>query len=58
VRTLDSWAKALEAHKDEAIAIQSEEVYERYMHYLTGCRELFRDGYTGVCQFTMGKSAA
>jgi cyclopropane-fatty-acyl-phospholipid synthase len=57
VRTLDSWAKALEAHKHEAIAIQSEEVYERYMHYLTGCRELFRDGYTDVCQFTLEKSA-
>jgi cyclopropane-fatty-acyl-phospholipid synthase len=58
VRTLDSWAKALEAHKDEAIAITSEEVYERYMKYLTGCRELFRDGYTDVCQFTMVKPAA
>ena len=58
VRTLDSWAKGLEAQKDEAIAIQSEEVYERYMHYLTGCRELFRDGYTDVCQFTMEKAAA
>jgi cyclopropane-fatty-acyl-phospholipid synthase len=58
VRTLDSWAKALEAHKDEAIAIQSEEVYQRYTKYLTGCRELFRDGYTEVCQFTMVKPAA
>ena len=28
-RTLDIWAAALEAHKDEAIAIQFEEVYER-----------------------------
>ena len=36
-RTLDLWAAALEAHKDEAIAVQSEEVYDRYMHYLTGC---------------------
>ena len=34
---------ALEAHKDEAIAIQSEEVYERYMKYLTGCAKMFRD---------------
>jgi cyclopropane mycolic acid synthase CmaA2 len=58
VRTLDFWAKALEAHKDEAIALQSEEVYERYMKYLTGCRELFRNGYTDVCQFTMVKPAA
>jgi cyclopropane-fatty-acyl-phospholipid synthase len=58
VRTLDTWAKTLEAHKDEAIALQGEEVYQRYMKYLTGCRELFRDGYTDVCQFTMEKPAA
>jgi cyclopropane-fatty-acyl-phospholipid synthase len=54
-RTLDMWAAALEAHKSEAIAIQSEEVYERYMRYLTGCAELFRDGYTDLCQFTLEK---
>jgi len=55
-RTLDTWAASLQAHRDEAIAIQSEEVYERYMKYLTGCAELFRDGYTDVCQFTLAKS--
>ena len=55
-RTLDTWAAALEANKDEAIRIQSEEVYERYMKYLTGCADLFRDGYTDVCQFTLTKS--
>jgi cyclopropane-fatty-acyl-phospholipid synthase len=58
VRTLDGWAKNLEAHKDEAIVVQSEEVYERYIKYLTGCRELFREGYTNVCQWTMEKQAA
>ena len=56
-RTLDIWAQALEARKDEAIAIQSDEVYERYMKYLTGCAELFRTGYTDVCQFTFVKPA-
>ncbi|WP_370329840.1 cyclopropane mycolic acid synthase family methyltransferase [Mycolicibacterium hippocampi] len=54
-RTLDLWAAALEAHKDEAIAIQSEEVYERYMHYLTGCADGFRIGYIDVNQFTLAK---
>jgi cyclopropane-fatty-acyl-phospholipid synthase len=54
-RTLDMWAAALEAHKDEAIEIQSEAVYDRYMKYLTGCAELFRDGYTDLCQFTLDK---
>jgi cyclopropane-fatty-acyl-phospholipid synthase len=54
-RTLDLWAAALEAHKDEAIAIQSEEVYDRYMKYLTGCAERFRAGYLDLCQFTLAK---
>jgi cyclopropane-fatty-acyl-phospholipid synthase len=57
-RTLSIWATALEARKDEAIAIQSEEVYERYMRYLTGCADLFRNGNTDVCQFTLVKPAA
>ena len=55
-RTLDNWSAALESRRDEAIAIQSEEVYDRYMKYLTGCADLFRDGYTDVCQFTLTKS--
>jgi cyclopropane-fatty-acyl-phospholipid synthase len=54
-RTLQMWAAALEANKDTAIAIQSEEVYERYMKYLTGCAKLFRQGYTDVNQFTLEK---
>lgn len=54
-RTLDTWAGALEARRDEAIAIQSEEVYDRYMKYLTGCADLFRNRYTDVCQFTLKK---
>jgi cyclopropane-fatty-acyl-phospholipid synthase len=54
-RTLEIWATALESRKDEAIAVQSEEVYERYMKYLTGCAELFRSGKCDVCQFTLVK---
>jgi cyclopropane-fatty-acyl-phospholipid synthase len=54
-RTLDLWAEALEAHKDEAIQIQSEAVYERYMKYLTGCADGFRVGYIDVNQFTLVK---
>src|SRR5277367_4237029 len=56
-RTLDFWAEALEARKDEAIKIQSEEVYERYMKYLTGCANLFREGACDVAQFTLVKPA-
>jgi cyclopropane-fatty-acyl-phospholipid synthase len=54
-RTLDLWAEALEAHESEAIEIQSQEVYERYMNYLTGCAKMFRIGYIDVNQFTLEK---
>jgi cyclopropane-fatty-acyl-phospholipid synthase len=54
-RTLDLWAEALEAHQDEAIAIQSEEVYDRYIKYLTGCAKAFRIGYIDLNQFTLKK---
>ena len=54
-RTLDTWAAALQARRDEAVAIQSQEVYDRYMKYLTGCADLFREGYTDVAQFTLTK---
>ncbi|MDX1883617.1 cyclopropane mycolic acid synthase family methyltransferase [Mycolicibacterium sp. 120270] len=54
-RTLDLWAAALEAHRDEAVTIQSEEVYQRYMKYLTGCAQLFRNRQTDVVQFTLQK---
>jgi cyclopropane-fatty-acyl-phospholipid synthase len=54
-RTLDSWAANLRANRDRAIAVQSEEVYERYMRYLTGCADFFRRGITEVAQFTLTK---
>ncbi len=54
-KTLDFWAEALEAHRDEAIAIQSEEVYDMYMKYLTGCARVFRTGYVDCNQFTLEK---
>ncbi|SEP90238.1 cyclopropane-fatty-acyl-phospholipid synthase [Mycobacterium sp. 88mf] len=52
-RTLDIWAANLQEHRDEAIAIQSQEVYDRYMRYLTGCASSFRTGYIDVNQFTL-----
>lgn len=54
-KTLDIWAATLESKRDEAVALQSEEVYERYMKYLTGCSNLFHKGYTNLCQFTLAK---
>ena len=56
VRTLDTWAKNLEAAHDEAVAATSDEVYERYMKYLTGCADFFRRGISEVGQFTITKS--
>jgi cyclopropane-fatty-acyl-phospholipid synthase len=54
-RTLDIWAAALEANKEQAIAIQSPEVYDRYVKYLTGCAKLFRESYIDIAQFTLEK---
>ncbi|MGA7051940.1 MAG: cyclopropane mycolic acid synthase family methyltransferase [Mycobacterium sp.] len=54
-KTLDCWLEALQAHKDQAVAIQSEEVYERYVKYLSGCAPAFRDGVVDVTQFTLQK---
>jgi cyclopropane-fatty-acyl-phospholipid synthase len=52
-RTLDCWAANLQSRRDEAIALAGQEVYDRYMHYLTGCADLFRSGHTDVMQFTL-----
>lgn len=55
-RTLDHWATALRTRRNEAIKARSEEVYQRYMQYLTGCADAFRLGYIDVNQFTLAKS--
>jgi cyclopropane-fatty-acyl-phospholipid synthase len=54
-RTLETWAAALQANKEQALAIQPEVVFDRYMKYLTGCAKLFRQGYTDIDQFTLEK---
>ena len=54
-RTLQTWAQTLDARRDDAIAVQSEEVYQRYMKYLTGCADMFCNGYIDVNQFTLQK---
>ena len=56
VRTLDLWTQALEARKAEAIEVQSEEAYERYLHYLTVRANAFRTGQIDVNQFTLAKN--
>jgi cyclopropane-fatty-acyl-phospholipid synthase len=54
-RTLEIWADALSARKEEAIEMQSEAVYERYMKYLTGCAKTFNLRQVDVNQFTLAK---
>jgi len=54
-RTLDMWAANLEAARDRAVALQSQEVYDNFMHYLTGCAERFRRRLINVAQFTLTK---
>ncbi|MEW5813433.1 MAG: class I SAM-dependent methyltransferase, partial [Actinomycetota bacterium] len=56
VRTLDTWAEALEAHHDAAVAATSEEVYQRYMKYLVGCSDFFNRGISELGQFTLVKA--
>jgi cyclopropane-fatty-acyl-phospholipid synthase len=52
-RTLDIWAESLAAAREEAIALTSQTVYDRYRKYLTGCAEQFRKGLIDVMQFCM-----
>lgn len=55
VPTLNTWADALEANKERAVELKGEQEYETFIKYLRGCSDLFRDGYTNVCQFTLVK---
>ncbi|QLL08191.1 cyclopropane mycolic acid synthase family methyltransferase [Mycobacterium vicinigordonae] len=55
VPTLNAWAEKLEEHKEKAIELKGQEMYDIWQRYLTGCSDLFRDGYTNVCQFTLVK---
>jgi cyclopropane-fatty-acyl-phospholipid synthase len=54
-RTLDMWADNLIANREEAISLTSQEVYDRYLKYLTGCADFFKRGITNVGQFTLVK---
>ena len=58
IRTLRIWGDALEAPHAEAVAIQSEEVYERYMKYLRGCEYYFADEALDVSLVSYANPAA
>jgi len=52
-RTLDRWAENLSAKQTEAIKLTSDETYDIYMKYLTGCAAHFRSGHLDLMQFTL-----
>ncbi len=54
-KTLDMWSAALREHKDDAIALQGEVVYDRYDRYLSGCAKAFHEGYIDIAQYTLEK---
>jgi cyclopropane-fatty-acyl-phospholipid synthase len=58
IKTLKIWGDALEANKDKAVEIQSEEVYDRYMRYLRGCQQYFTDEVIDVSLVTYLKPGA
>jgi cyclopropane-fatty-acyl-phospholipid synthase len=52
-KTLDCWAERLANAEEQAIAITSQTVYDRYQKYLKGCAKQFRKGTIDVMQFCM-----
>jgi len=54
-KTLDTWAANLESNRERAIELQSEQTYDNFMHYLTGCAVRFRRRLINVGQFTLTK---
>jgi Mycolic acid cyclopropane synthetase len=41
--------------RDEANALQGEDVYNRYDRYLSGGAQLFHEGYLDIAQYTLEK---
>ncbi|MFZ2528955.1 MAG: class I SAM-dependent methyltransferase [Rhodococcus sp. (in: high G+C Gram-positive bacteria)] len=52
-RTLERWAAALSARHAEAVALSSEDTYQRFVKYLRGAADRFRTGHIDVMQFTL-----
>jgi cyclopropane-fatty-acyl-phospholipid synthase len=55
-RTLDCWARDLAANRDAAIALTSQDTYDMYMRYLTGCADRYRCGKIDVVQILLEKA--
>ena len=55
IPTLQQWADNLEANRQAAAELTSNDIVDNYMKYLTGCRDLFKRGVIDVMQFTCCK---
>ena len=54
-KTLEAWAANLEAARERAIELTSQETYDIYMQYLTGCARNFRSTHIDIIQFSLRK---
>ena len=55
-KTLDWWAADLQANKEAAIALTSQDTYDMYMHYLTGCADRYRSRKIDVVQISLRRN--
>jgi len=55
-KTLDCWAERLAANREEAIRLTSPDIYDMYMHYISGCANYYRCGKLDVVQISLQKA--
>lgn len=54
--TLSHWAARLRAARQRAIRTTSQDIYDLYLRYLSGCGKYFRWGRMDVVPFTCCKA--
>lgn len=52
-RTLTCWADNLEATRERAIELTSQDTYDMYMRYLRGCADYYRSGHMELVQISL-----
>lgn len=50
-RSLEAWASNLESNHTQALAVTTQEVYDKFMYYLTTAAKYYRSGETNLYQF-------
>ncbi len=56
--TLDCWSQSLAANRTAAIRLTSQQTFDTYRRYLTGCANYFRQRKIDVVQFSLRKPTA